>query len=161
MQFFIRTLGCKVNQLDSARVAANLKNAGHIQAVSEAEADLVLVNSCTVTSQADRKGRQSIKRASSEEQQVAVFGCGPKVNQSNWSFPSVGTFTSEQSLYDYLGIEAVDALTPVNNRTRAIIEVQTGCNEQCTLCVTRIARGKHQEFSYEKILQQVVQEEQG
>ena len=63
MKFFIRTLGCKMNQLDSARVAAVLQGAGYTPAECEAEADWVLVNSCTVTAQSDRKSRQAANAA--------------------------------------------------------------------------------------------------
>nr|NIP54485.1 tRNA (N6-isopentenyl adenosine(37)-C2)-methylthiotransferase MiaB [Phycisphaerae bacterium]NIR50518.1 tRNA (N6-isopentenyl adenosine(37)-C2)-methylthiotransferase MiaB [candidate division KSB1 bacterium]NIV69733.1 tRNA (N6-isopentenyl adenosine(37)-C2)-methylthiotransferase MiaB [Phycisphaerae bacterium] len=49
MKFFIRTLGCKMNWLDSARLAAALQTAGHQPVEDEAEADHVFVNTCTVT----------------------------------------------------------------------------------------------------------------
>ena len=75
MKFHIRTLGCKMNQLDSGRLRAALISAGHEPVTDESSADYTLVNSCTVTAQADRKSRQAASAASSRSQQVAVLGC--------------------------------------------------------------------------------------
>ncbi len=76
MKFYIRTLGCKMNQLDSARVAAALQSAGYAPVASEEDADYVLVNSCTVTARADRKSRQAANAALHSGKQVVVLGCG-------------------------------------------------------------------------------------
>ena len=79
MRFFIRTLGCKLNQLDSARLAGALARAGHARAASEEEAEWVLVNTCTVTGESDRKSRQAAHAVARAGQGLVVLGCSARV----------------------------------------------------------------------------------
>ena len=84
MKFHIRTLGCKFNWLDSARISSALLSAGHQQVDQENEADYVFVNTCTVTAEADRKSHQLVNAAIKRDKQVAVMGCSPRVDASRW-----------------------------------------------------------------------------
>ena len=159
MKFHIRTLGCKMNWLDSARVSAQLLEAGHTQTTEEADADIVLINSCTVTGQADRKSRQETRSALRLEKEVAVIGCGPWVDDSLWQkdLPGAQIFSSEEALFDALGIEVSDQLPPANSRTRLPVAIQTGCDNLCQFCITRVARGTHQSLPLETITTQINQ----
>ena len=59
MKFFVRTLGCKMNQLDAARLGAALEAAGHRGVAEAGQADLVVVATCAVTAESERKSRQA------------------------------------------------------------------------------------------------------
>lgn len=157
MKFYIRTLGCKMNQLDSARIAAALQGAGHSYANSEDEADCVLVNSCTVTAQADRKSRQVANAAARGQKQVMVMGCGPRSAPQRWrsQLPATPLFDSERALLEHFGAAMEEPPFPITSRTRLPIAIQTGCDDICGFCITRIARGAHRSEPVARIIRQV------
>lgn len=157
MKFHIRTLGCKMNWLDSARLTAALQTAGHQAVNDEAEADYLFVNTCTVTSEADRKSKQTVNRAGRTQKQVAVMGCGPRVDVSGWQQQAANTliFSDDTTMLAHFGI-TIDALQmPFNSRTRLPVAIQTGCDNACSFCITRIARGAHRSLPLEGIVRQV------
>ncbi|MCW8829670.1 MAG: MiaB/RimO family radical SAM methylthiotransferase [Gammaproteobacteria bacterium] len=157
MKFYIRTLGCKMNWLDSARLAAALQTAGNTAVADEAEADYVFVNTCTVTAEADRKSKQIVNRAGRQQKQVAVMGCGPRVERNEWQQQSANAlvFSDEQQMLAHFGIENDELLLPLNSRTRLPVAIQTGCDNLCTFCITRVARGQHRSLPAEQIVRQI------
>ena len=157
MKFFIRTLGCKMNWLDSARLAAALQTAGHTPVEDEAEADHVFVNTCTVTAEADRKSKQTVNKAGRNPVQVAVMGCGPRVDRGIWQQQTDNAlvFAEEADMFAHFGVE-VDEL-PLNSRTRLPVAIQTGCDNLCTFCITRVARGPHRNLPTDTIITQINQ----
>ena len=152
MKFFIRTLGCKMNGLDSARLRAALLHGGYEEAEREEEADYVVVNSCTVTAEADRKSRQAAKAAGRRRQQVAVTGCGARIDPTHWEQEA---FASEAELLRRLNLRTEGLPFPVHARTRAFVAVQTGCDNRCTFCITRLARGAHRSIPVDEVAAQV------
>ncbi len=159
MNFYIRTLGCKMNWLDSARLAAGLQSAGHQAVSDEAEADYVFVNTCTVTSEADRKSKQTVNKAGRAQKQVAVMGCGPRVDINGWQQQAEDAliFNNDSEMLAHFGIESDEALMPLSSRTRLPVAIQTGCDNECSFCITRIARGAHRSLPIAGIVQQVNQ----
>lgn len=157
MKFFIRTLGCKMNTLDSARITGALVNAGHQPVDAEGDADVVLVNTCTVTAEADRKSRQEVQSAARGRGRVAVFGCGPRVDTGRWREGSRLVFNDEQALLDHFGAEADPLVLPTKQHTRMALAVQTGCDNRCAFCITREARGAHRSIGVETVVEQVQQ----
>jgi threonylcarbamoyladenosine tRNA methylthiotransferase MtaB len=157
MKFYIRTLGCKMNWLDSARLAAALQSVGNVAVNDEAEADYIFVNTCTVTSEADRKSRQTVNRAGQMQKKVAVMGCGPRVDNSDWQAQNDGAliFSDEDQMLSHFGVENDELLLPLNSRTRLPVAIQTGCDNQCSFCITRIARGAHRSLPTEQVLRQI------
>ncbi len=159
MKFYIRTLGCKMNWLDSARLAAALQSAGNVAVNDEEEADYIFVNTCTVTSEADRKSRQTVNRAGQMQKQVAVMGCGPRVDQKDWQAQndSALIFGDESEMLAHFGVEQNELLLPLNSRTRLPVAIQTGCDNECSFCITRIARGAHRNLPTDDIIRQIDQ----
>lgn len=157
MKFYIRTLGCKMNWLDSARLAAALQSAGNVAVNDEEEADYIFVNTCTVTSEADRKSRQTVNRAGQLQKQVAVMGCGPRVDQNDWQAQndSALIFGDESEMLAHFGVENDELLLPLNSRTRLPVAIQTGCDNECSFCITRIARGAHRSLPIEQVVRQI------
>jgi threonylcarbamoyladenosine tRNA methylthiotransferase MtaB len=157
MKFFIRTLGCKMNWLDSARLAAALQTAGHRQSADETDADYVFVNTCTVTAEADRKSRQTVNKAKHSQKQVAVMGCGPRVDTGIWQQQSGDAliFADEAEMLAHFGVEADTLQLPLGSRTRLPVAIQTGCDNLCTFCITRVARGQHRNLDAEDIVNQI------
>lgn len=155
MRFFIRTLGCKLNWIDSARVAAALQSVGHVPAGSEAEAELVLVNTCTVTAEAERKSRQEVTAAVRGGRGVAVLGCGPRVRAGAWEEAGRLVFADEQALFAHFGIDPEALSFPPAARTRLFLPIQAGCDNHCTFCITRVARGPHRNIPAAELLARV------
>ena len=159
MKFHIRTLGCKMNQLDSGRLRAALISAGHEPVTDESSADYTLVNSCTVTAQADRKSRQAANAASSRSQQVAVLGCSVRVSADRWreALPDTLLFESDEELLDFFDASNDPVVLPVTSRTRMPVAIQTGCDDTCSFCITTVARGAHRSLPTEQITEQVAE----
>ena len=149
MRFGIKTLGCKMNQLDSARVAASFSAAGWREVEPE-QAEIVLVNSCTVTASAEKKSLTEAKKFARAGKQVVVFGCSPRVNRKFWP-KEFEVFENEKKLLAAFKIKPVENFLP-QKRTRIPIAIQTGCDCGCTFCLTKIARGPSHNFPVKEIL---------
>ncbi|MGC8763158.1 MAG: MiaB/RimO family radical SAM methylthiotransferase [Acidobacteriota bacterium] len=149
MRVAVVTFGCKLNQYDSARVEGRLTAAGACLAPPE-EADLVLVNTCTVTHRADRDARHAIHavKRSNPRARVAVLGCGTRRPDRPYrSLPGVeAVLSTEEELEDFLrGLSLAacgEAAAPLfSQRTRALLKVQEGCSFACTYCIVPAVRG--------------------
>lgn len=151
-----------MNFLDSARIGAALQSAGHVQAETENDADIIFINSCTVTARADRQSRQEASHAARTNAQVAVFGCSVRVNYDRWKekYPEYLLFQKEKEILDYFGVTEDDIDFPLHEKTRIPIAIQTGCDNFCTFCITRIARGKTRDFPLESIVRQAKRAEE-
>ena len=157
MKVHIRTLGCKMNWLDSARLGAALQQAGHQLVDSAEDADSVVVNSCTVTAEADRKSRKLTHAAERLGKDTIVTGCGPRANPVQWhdKVPDSTVLELDQQLLRHFGVDSDDTPFPVTSRTRLPVAIQTGCDDQCSFCITRIARGKHLSHPVAKLVAHV------
>lgn len=146
-----------MNALDSARIGAALLTGGLQQAECEAEADIVFINSCIVTGRADRQSRQEAYRVEKQGKQLAVFGCGPRVEQNVWQqrFPQALVFQEEKDILAHFGIAEEELEYPLAEKTRLPVAIQTGCDNKCTFCITRIARGSTVDFKIESIIRQI------
>ena len=155
-RFYLRTFGCKLNQADSASIRAALVARGLHEAGEPSEADLIIINTCTVTSRADRHARQAIRKLkrSSPNNNVFITGCySERAAGELAAMPEVDDvfgLTQRQDMYELLGQsgERRDAFFPFEeaaeygNRTRAFLKIQEGCNLQCSYCIVRFVRGK-------------------
>lgn len=157
MKVHIRTLGCKMNWLDSARLGAALQQAGHQLVDTAEDADSVVVNSCTVTAEADRKSRKLTHASERLGKDTIVTGCGPRANPVQWhdKAPDSTVLAQDQQLLRHFGVNSDDTPFPVTSRTRLPVAIQTGCDDQCSFCITRIARGKHLSHPVAKLVDHV------
>ena len=175
------TLGCKVNQYETARIAEIFKEKGYVHVEEGKPADVYVVNTCTVTRLADRKSRQMIRRAKRLNPScvLVAMGCYPQTNLAEVGQLEeidiiVGTSDKGKILQyveEYIAdrkaqthvtdlrtekvqgeAESIKAL--LNQKTRALINVQNGCNRFCSYCVIPYARGPVRSLPLEKIIQQ-------
>ncbi len=157
----IKTLsfGCRLNALECEKISAMLSGI-----VNEA----ILVNTCSVTGEAERQCAQTVRKLSRENPNAVIFvtGCGATRNPK--LFESVpGVLVIDNS--DKMKLQAyISALQGANFDTgkshinafksneaklsKKFIQVQNGCNHDCTYCVTRLLRGKNVSFPYAEIL---------
>lgn len=160
------TLGCKVNQTESEAMAQLFRNQGYHIVTSSEEADIVVVNTCTVTNTGDAKSRQVIRRMvkTHPDAFVVVMGCyaqtapGEVLNIEGVDLV-IGTQdrgkilelidevkreqqpkSNVHAIWDAVEFEELPLLEG-ESRTRATLKIQEGCNKFCTYCIIPYARG--------------------
>ncbi len=162
----VQTLGCRLNQAESAIIAKSLKNAGFEIVADDRPADLTVINTCTVTEQADAKCRQAVRKALRLQPDafVAVVGCYAQMAvETIRSIKGVDLIIGNEhklKLVDYLnGLHkalrplvihsskisreefTIDSVGSYDNETRANLKIQDGCNFVCNFCIIPAARG--------------------
>ncbi len=172
-------MGCRANQADSAALEGILAQEGWRLVDFDSVADAYILNTCTVTNNADQEARYLIRRAhrKNPEASIIVTGCSAQTNPKALAQVEGVSFvvgnTQKSSILDYLkkakplvpeiivkdifqeeAIFTSDFATYSKN-TRAFVKVQDGCNQMCSYCVIPFARGKNRSLAPDKILQEL------
>ncbi|MBT3312351.1 MAG: tRNA (N(6)-L-threonylcarbamoyladenosine(37)-C(2))-methylthiotransferase MtaB [Desulfobacterales bacterium] len=183
MKYFITTLGCKVNQAESEAIAHILKDADSDQTRNEAEADICIINTCTVTGKASMQSRQAIRKAikANPNARIVVTGCYAQtetdeikkikgvhyiIGQSSKSLiPELAlsgekhkNMSSPVLIRNEMGKEEPFNRIPVNVsgiRTRPFLKIQDGCNSFCTYCIVPYSRGRSRSMPLEEVLNNI------
>ena len=151
MKYAVVTFGCRVNQSDSLIIEDGLRSRGALAASPE-EADIVVVNTCSVTASADQAARQTIRRIArlNPEVRVIVTGCYATRQPAEVSaLPNVVRVVGNDAKDDVVASMFGDgdgpcghSLAPgVAGRTALTLRVQTGCDEACSYCIIPRTRG--------------------
>jgi len=156
MNVFLDMVGCRLNQSEIESFARQFRLAGHSLVAEARLADLVVINTCTVTAAAESDSRQKIRQAGrSGANQIIATGCYATLNPRQIAnLPGVtrvvGNPDKDNLVPLALKIPASELIQstirrePIPGarlRTRAFIKVQDGCDNHCTYCITRLARG--------------------
>lgn len=164
-RFSISTLGCKLNFSESSALVRELKQLGYEEDARGQQLDLVVVNTCAVTLQAEKKCKQTIKQyiKHSPEAYVIVTGCfsqlsaekiatmaGVDLVLGNEEKISLVDFLSKEKtdgdakiiVSDYEDITSYRPSYSTEGRTRCFLKIQDGCDYFCTYCTIPLARGK-------------------
>ena len=143
------SLGCRLNISESEQIKAMLAH----------EPDIVVVNSCAVTSEAVRQTRQAIRRARKDrpDARLLVTGCAADIERAQISaMPEVDGLIANTAKLDPRAWNLPTAPAPiVASRTRAFITVQNGCDHACTFCVIPQGRGQSRSLGIAEILTEV------
>ncbi len=173
----IKTLGCKLNQFDSAVIQGELHRRNFQSCTSIKEASLVIVNTCTVTAKADTQSRQLIRRIRRENPRckIIVTGCyARRSSEMLKQLPGVYAVIDGpdedviNKLNDILKISETkdDPDLPkkayffapyYNGRTRALLKIQDGCDFECSYCIIPQVRGKSRSVPPDIIQRQIKQ----
>ncbi|OPY78466.1 MAG: Threonylcarbamoyladenosine tRNA methylthiotransferase MtaB [Syntrophorhabdus sp. PtaU1.Bin153] len=167
MKFHIHTTGCKANQWDSYVMSNTLRNKGLTQG-SLAQADVIIINACTLTGGAEKDIRQFIHRARRLNQgaRVVLAGCHAQVYPDNVFGADLVLGQNEKFFIDQFleqtgsfvkrtrTFPMEDALVdgPPPGRTRVFLKIQDGCDKFCAYCVVPFARGKPRSRPFGEIL---------
>jgi threonylcarbamoyladenosine tRNA methylthiotransferase MtaB len=175
----LTTLGCKVNQYESAALAEDLRKKGFSLVSFRSPADIYIINTCTVTAFSDFQARQLIRRAkrSNPQAKIIVTGCYAQVaaadiavlngvnlvvgNNQKHTIPALlqkGVINSKGTLSDDIFQQnsfCEILLDKMPGRTRAFLKIQDGCNSFCSYCIVPFARGKSRSLPPEKVLKAV------
>ncbi|MGH7699992.1 MAG: MiaB/RimO family radical SAM methylthiotransferase [Gemmatimonadales bacterium] len=149
MKVFFHTFGCRANQYDTELVRQAFADRGAVAVDDPADADLAVVNSCTVTHTSEAKLRTLVRRlARGREIDTIVMGCAAALDDGTVAaLPSVRAVVGGADPAAVLRAAgyAASRVDPVLRRfrtnARAWLKIQDGCDEHCTFCATTIARG--------------------
>ena len=164
MNILFHTLGCKVNQYETEAMREALLNWGHTND-KNLSVDAVIINSCTVTAESDRKTRQLVRRMRRENPDaiIALTGCmvqafpdeAKKLTEADIVIGNrdVTKIVNAINSYDNKRVFEIDehqngdsyntiGLSKFNERTRAFMKIQDGCDRFCTYCIIPFARGR-------------------
>lgn len=154
--FHVVNLGCKVNRVEADAVAAAFIAHG-IRPAEESSADVIVVNTCTVTGEADKKARKAVRHALScnDRARIVVTGCSVAIEPHVFSDMSDRVRVVQRATL----MSEIEDGTPEPNmrygkgfRTRLNIKVQDGCDHACTYCIVHIARGKAKSEPFERVI---------
>ncbi len=167
MKIAFFTLGCKVNQYESQAMAEAMASKGYEIVAHDKDADIYVINSCTVTAESDRKTRQTVRRFKKNHPDsiIVLTGCMPQAfpedadalsqadivigNRNNHTLFDVieEYFKSNSRIVNIIehktGDEFCgDTISGFEGRTRANVKIEDGCNRFCSYCVIPYARGR-------------------
>src|SRR4051794_28387993 len=159
----LMTLGCKVNQYETQYVKETLEVNGYREADANEQADLCIVNTCTVTMEGDAKSRQAVRRLHQRNPGAAivVMGCyAPRAPDLVAKLPGVVRVITDKSrlaedLRDF-GVTTLPAgITRFDDHQRAFVKVQDGCMLNCTYCIIPSVRPVVRSRAPEEICREV------
>ncbi len=178
MKFAFYTLGCKVNQYETQAMEKKLVSLGHTLGSFQEPCDGYIINTCTVTAVADKKNRAIIRRCRRENPNAVVGVCGCYAQVSTEDVRNLGVDVISgsggrdafitmmvEAVEERIHLEQVDEalkrrafeILPaggLEERTRAMLKVQDGCNNFCSYCIIPYARGPVRSASLETVLAQ-------
>ena len=179
-RFWVKNFGCRASQADGAAIEGGLTAKGLAAAGELAQADLVVLNTCTVTSTADDEVRQTVRRIHRDhpETRIVVTGCyaqrapeelsemaGVSLVVGNSHKARIPDFVSGAIPYhgqiqvgdifeqrDFLSAPVQDA---AGDRTRPNLKIQDGCNNRCSFCIIPFVRGRSRSARPQQVVEEV------
>ncbi|MXV45314.1 MiaB/RimO family radical SAM methylthiotransferase [Saccharibacter sp. 17.LH.SD] len=153
MSISLLTFGCRLNAHESDSMAHYARQG---QANDAHETDTIIVNTCTVTAEAERQARQAIRRAhrKNPEARIIVTGCASERNKAQWAaLPGVQRIVPNADKMTPALWGAHSATPPPSRHIRALLQVQQGCDHRCTFCVIPFGRGDSTSTPLEEVIQ--------
>ena len=170
MKVAVVSLGCKVNKYESDSILQTYCENGYEITDKLEEADVYIINTCAVTSEAEKKSRQMVARCRKFNPKATIYVCGCAGQKNPKQFENKGIklikgVAGKQNIFseqekdgvkiDELPIEYQKMSFPKQSRTRAYLKIQDGCNNFCTYCIIPYLRGRSRSRSVNDILQEV------
>lgn len=177
MRYAIKTFGCKVNQYESIGISSALRNSGFTETFDEKTAELIVINSCSVTGVSDKKACHEITRLKKLNSDVVIVlaGCFPqafpeeaKKSGADIIIGNSGKDKIVELIKNYLSEKIFTVSIPElplkyeeikcernGEKTRAFIKIEDGCDRFCSYCIIPYARGRVRSRSIESITAEV------
>lgn len=168
MKVSVLTLGCKVNKYESDSLLNLFKQKGYEISDKLEYADIYVVNTCAVTSEAEKKSRQMLARCKKYNPNAVIYVCGCASQHNPQQFAGKaqiikGVAGKNKLAFESENGERVDDVPltyeqeefSLQSRTRAYIKVQDGCNNFCSYCIIPYLRGRSRSRDKESILKEV------
>jgi threonylcarbamoyladenosine tRNA methylthiotransferase MtaB len=171
MRIAFTTLGCKINQFETDALQQDLLSRGNTVVPFDTEADVYVINTCSVTAKSDTQSRQMIRSAvrRGNGAKVVVTGCYAEMRPEEiLAMPGVALVIgnsdkariSDQvmSMVSACGSDGHSAsksvLNALHTRTRGFLKIQDGCNNRCSYCIVPLARGSSRSASPDAVLRE-------
>ena len=178
MKFKVINFGCKVNTYESTYLEEVFISEGYKEASSTDDADLIVINTCSVTNMADSKCRKFIRRLKRENPNAIVVACGCSVQNNFEEYDEMGIDiligTTNKAKIPELVKEYLKSKEKIrlydNNRkqnfenmflnkfvkhTRAFIKIQDGCDNFCSYCVIPLVRGSIRSKNFDEVIKYI------
>lgn len=172
MTFKIYTLGCKVNTYESNVMMEKMQQSGFNLVNMNEHADIIIVNTCTVTNTADSKSLKMIHKAKKENSIVVAVGCmvqnKKEIEDVDILIGNVGKSKIAELISDYIkNNQPIHQIKDVMNtefeqmelnnfdKTRAFVKIQDGCNNFCSYCIIPYTRGNVRSKKKEDVLREI------
>jgi threonylcarbamoyladenosine tRNA methylthiotransferase MtaB len=156
---YFHTFGCRANQYDTDQVRQAFFAAGAVAVADPAQADLAIVNSCTVTGESEVKLRRFVRHLAKQgSAQTIVMGCAAALDDGAIAaLPAVRAVVANADPDEVLKAAGLGArLTPGRRpgalKARGLLKIQDGCDEHCTFCATTVARGANRSRAVAELL---------
>lgn len=169
------TLGCKLNFSETSAIANQLSKEGYVQRDFEGEADIYVINTCSVTDNADKECRQIVRKIQRRSPQslVVITGCYAQLKPTEIAaIPGVDLVLGANAKFDLAShlktlkkgddtkvcscdiedVNLFNASWSAEHRTRTFLKVQDGCDYNCSFCTIPLARGKSRSDSIQNVL---------
>jgi threonylcarbamoyladenosine tRNA methylthiotransferase MtaB len=170
----ISTVGCRANQADSAALLSRLDRRRVLLCAESEPSDIVIINTCTVTAEADRDCRKRARRALGVSPNATVFliGCAVNVNPSFGEDvdPRIQSLPFEQGMPEALAAR-LNAIASADEedgdssdfgltdrllgRTRGLLKIQNGCSHGCSYCIVPKARGRERSMPVSEVMSEI------
>jgi threonylcarbamoyladenosine tRNA methylthiotransferase MtaB len=169
----IHTHGCKLNQADSQSLARQFRDAGYRLVEPSSSADIIVLNSCTVTATADAKARQFLRAAKRRNPKAVVVATGCYAQRAPGELEKLDAVSlvlgntakselveaSHRALRGTAAAPVASTLVPAVRatglRTRAMVKIQEGCNQVCAYCIVPKVRGRERSIPSERIAAEI------
>ena len=171
-KFFIKSMGCKSNQFEGQIVSQKLTDAGFLQVNDLSDADLYILNSCSVTHKSDNEAMYLLRNAHAKGLKTVLTGCIAQIEKEklikepyiNYIYGNEDKFRIAE-LLEQNETYAIKDLMNENNfcnevlndttKTRISLKIQDGCDNRCSYCIIPYGRGKSRSASSEFIIQEI------
>jgi len=179
MKIALFTIGCKVNQYETEAIAEKLEDFGFERVDFSEQANIYIINTCTVTKESDYSSRQAIYRAKrrSPQAKIVVTGCYaqmekeflqnlpgvslviqqeeksrlPEIVREKFGLKEMQTATGTKERYSVFG----SGVRGLAKHTRALVKIQDGCEKNCAYCIVPFVRGKEKSRKSEEIIAEI------
>jgi threonylcarbamoyladenosine tRNA methylthiotransferase MtaB len=165
----LETLGCKLNQAETEALARELTEAGCRIVTPQEDADIYILNTCTVTHVADRKSRHLLRMASRRSPDAYIIALGCYADRAGTELSRIegvdlavrnADKVNLMQLLESSGrlkVHGVQLNSGRHNRTRSFIKAQDGCDNFCTYCIVPIVRGREKSLPPQQVINEVRQ----
>ncbi|MBR1414030.1 MAG: tRNA (N(6)-L-threonylcarbamoyladenosine(37)-C(2))-methylthiotransferase MtaB [Bacilli bacterium] len=176
MKFHIITLGCKVNFYESEVISESLVKNGYTKTDNYLDADIIIINTCSVTNVADNKSKKSTRRIKRENPNaiLVVCGCSSQNKQDEYKNMGIDILLGNKDkskiveilkdykkddrytkFYNDRDLEFEDMIISDTTHTRAYVKIQDGCNNFCSYCIIPYVRGNIRSKNFEKTIDEI------
>jgi threonylcarbamoyladenosine tRNA methylthiotransferase MtaB len=171
MNIYLDSVGCRLNQSEIERYSAHFRLVGHSLVASPEECDMAVINTCAVTSKAAADSRSKVRQINRRNPgtKIILTGCWSSLEEAKaLDLPGVSEIIQNNRKDELVPIildlpskdfdqepVAREPIPGIRMRTRAFIKAQDGCDNQCTFCITTIARGPSKSVSTKRVISEI------